>query len=137
MDTIKFAEDIILEGCPKPIQIVIERIGQQPPNTGDNVVVQAAIRLPTKKVDSEYAGLLPEISFGHRAKIAGKNLDYNWGTASPPQGIRSFREMTYKFTASTWKEAEQNASLWAFAEIEVLQEALDKRLAALKAADAS
>jgi hypothetical protein len=106
----------------------LSRNGQQPPSEGDGVDVWGEIQLPV-----EGDGYLSKkLRFNNRVWMEGEPLGKTWGDRQL-QG--TCRKASKRFTAKTWKAAFTEAEAWAAGEIGKLVAALEKRQAALIAAE--
>jgi hypothetical protein len=114
-------------------QIVLKRIGQQPPHLGNDVVVRAEIRLPADK--RKNFSLLNDLQFGSKVCLAGLSLHANWGQYEELEDGRAYRYRIEEFSDPKWETAFQKAKNWAKEELSKLQQALAERKAALEAAE--
>ena len=104
----------------------LKRLGQEPPHSGDGVVVEATILLPARS-----QLLLDEIQFDTRLRIAGAPLYCGWGFTHS----NDYRCMSETFTAAKWSQAFTEAETWARAELQKLADALAARARALQEAE--
>jgi hypothetical protein len=118
------------QGLPRAL-LAVERVGQQEPERGDGVVVRATLALP---LDQSWGdGLLPELQFGDRLRLAGRHVTRYWGV--PGKGsLAGYRVATREFSAPTWAEAEDFAWTWLHEEVCRLLVALRRRRQALEQA---
>lgn len=107
--------------------LIMERVGQQPADIGDAVMVRLAVQLPAVG-DEDH--IPPELQFSSRLSLMGEWLYYHWGTLR--EGARSKSDT---FTAPTWREAFAQAEAYGSSEIVKLTDALHTRAAALEAAE--
>ena len=75
-------------------RIILEDLGQQSQENGDEIAVKLNILLP-----SENGLLHPKLVFGSRLKILGSKLDKKWGNAFSYPGFcynfKIFKSKTY------------------------------------------
>lgn len=108
----------------------ISRVGQQPPAVSDEVVVRATLVLP-----ATVGGLLIEyLRFGTRAAAAGQQLGEGWGYCVAGSD-RPGRSRSCDFAASTWAAASRLAAAWGRTELSLLRHMIERRRAALVAAE--
>ena len=107
--------------------LLMERVGQQPADIGDAVMVRLEVQLPAVGDDHN---LSPELQFSSRLSLMGEWLYYHWGQLKDG---RRFKSAT--FVAPTWREAFAKAEAYGSDEICKLADALHRRAAALEAAE--
>jgi len=114
-------------------QARIERVGQQPPRWGDDVIVRVHVDLPTEML-MDSPPLHPAVQFGYRQHVDQANLTPEWGRAVRI-GETWWRTSGTEYVAATWARAERQAEIHAQEQIQQLLDALTKRAAALVAAE--
>lgn len=102
-----------------PGQIILEGIGQQRAESGDEVMVKASLLLPDNLF--QYGNY-----FGYRLILFGENMGISWGIKENKHRIR-----TETFFGETWKEAKKLANDYAQKEVDKLIEAIATREKAL------
>lgn len=110
--------------------------GQEMPNKGDLVKVNAIINLPANSSEgSSKHDLADELKFGSRVKIFGQALDYSWGyfdSDSESLNPNICQRFTSRMvTSSTWKDAFKQAEEQAVQALQPLLDALAVRKQAL------
>lgn len=121
--------EVKLPGVDCSAQIVITRVGQQPPYVGDRVVARAEIRLPARS-----GCLAPEIRFDRRVRILDRPLFFNWGKNAEDG---SYRYVEVTAAADTWRRAFEKLDYLALTELSKLIEALRRRQRTLECAEES
>lgn len=122
-----------LPGTGLEAQIRLKRGGQQLPNEGDEVRVEAKICLPSVPCVGYSAEILaPQIRMGRRVMLHNCSLSDIWGNAIKDE---HFRFLCLSFHAPTWKEAFRKAEEWGRSEIVKLVSALTAREKALRDAE--
>lgn len=107
---------------------ILRRVGQDRPENGDDVIVNAIILLP-----SDNTWLNKDICFGQRCYVGGNGLHSGWGypyTANP-----KYRYITLYFSSKTWAKAFDLAAKRADEELNKLETALADRAKALADAE--
>lgn len=107
--------------------LLMERVGQQPADIGDSVIVRLDVQLPAVGDDHN---IPTELQFSSRLSLMGEWMYYHWGNLR--EGARS---KSATFVAPTWREAFAKAEAYGSDEICKLADALHRRAAALKAAE--
>lgn len=125
--TVQKATSIFVEGA----YFEVVRHGQRPPSISDNVKVTATLYIPQRMQDFNEREIVEELQFGSRVSVFGQSLVAQWGN---PTG-NGYRSRTREFAASTWAEAFAAAQKYCAAELGKIRDAVDKRAAALRAAD--
>ena len=110
------------------IVVVYSRQGQQNPAEGDQICLQAQIRLPNEKINNF---LVPSLRFGERCEFAGEILRRDWGYHDDG----NYRRHNHQFFSSTWRDAMLKASSYVEEEIQRLKKVLDVRAQALTDAE--
>jgi hypothetical protein len=107
----------------------IERVGQEVPSVGNNVVVRVTVTLPAK------GSLIPELQFGQKLSICSEYLTSLWGRHNTlSDNVLTHRELSRCFTSSTWAQAELDADVFATNELDKLASAINARREALRKA---
>ena len=105
------------------VDISIDRVGQQPPDEGDQVVVSVRIWLP----DESGGRIAKELRFGRRLSIAGQYLDCDWGLPNEKHIDGRIGSRPYSFMGDTYAEAAAFARAWAKEQLEELAQAVVNR----------
>ena len=119
---------IALPGLLEEAWIDIERAGQQHPGEGDGVKVKYILRLPRE----EGRNLHPGLQFDNRHSLFGESLSAVWGISDDNM---PFRYKKGTCTAGTWRKAFADAEAICRKALDKLIRALERRQAALLAAD--
>jgi hypothetical protein len=103
-------------------KIVVDRVGQQCPNTGNKIIVNGSIELPT--YDNKH--LSPNLEFGEFLILMDERLDNLWGCTSFYDKI-SLCKKTKPFLSTKWRIAEQKALKYCENELQKLISMLEVR----------
>jgi len=102
--------------------IVISRVSQQAPASGDGIIVNAVLHIP----HDEQHNIPFEMRFHARCAVLNADMHSTWG--SPGEKSRWRGQL---FTASTWGEAFGNAETFMTNEVMKLENAIVARRQAL------